>query len=101
MLELKDSNFIKYSLPAEIIVSLPLAAIVKSEKPNDESRPIASTPSLKSARVSASLILEPPSPERITITSEPVPLTRVSAPVPPSKVLSPADAYKASSPEPP
>ena len=35
--------------------------------------PIRSVPSVKSVIVSASLILEPPSPERITIVSEPLP----------------------------
>ena len=74
LLELVESNFIKYSLPEEITVALPLVLIDSSSKPKDESRPIASTPSLKSVRVSASEILEPPSPERITIVSEPPPL---------------------------
>ena len=74
LLELVESNFIKYSLPEEITVALPLVLIDRSSKPKDVSRPIASTPSLKSVRVSASEILEPPSPERITITSSPAPL---------------------------
>ena len=83
-----------------ITVSLSICIIVRSSKVI-VSNPIESVPSVKSETVSASVIVEPPSPERITIVSEPAPLIIVSAPVPPSRVLSPALPFKVSLPEPP
>ena len=44
----------------------------------------------KSVIVSAPLILDPPSPVRITKVSIPSPPVRVSAPAPPSKVSTPS-----------
>ena len=58
--------------PSLITVSLPTCAIVRAPKVI-VSNPIESVPSVKSATVSPALSVEPPSPERITIVSEPLP----------------------------
>ena len=72
------------SLPFFIKVSLPLATMVKPDELRDESKPIASVPSVKSVSVSL------PEDDVITITSLPDPDVIVSSPAPPSKVSSPS-----------
>ena len=59
--------------PSLITVSLPTWAIVRAPKVI-VSNPIESVPSVKSETISPALWVEPPSPERITIVSEPLPL---------------------------
>ena len=66
-----------------------------------ESNPTRSVPSAKSVIVSASLVLDPPSPERVIKVSIPLPPVRVSAPVPPSNLSSPSFPTSVSFPEPP
>ena len=76
-------NVSKISLPFLITVSLPLAAITKLDEVIDESKPIASVPSVKSLNVSES------DDEVIIMTSLPEPEIIVSFPAPPSIVSSP------------
>ena len=65
-------------------VSLPLAVIVKLDEVIDESKPIASVPSVKSFSVSES------DDEVIIMTSLPEPEIIVSFPAPPLRVSSPS-----------
>ena len=60
-----------------------------------------SLPSVKSVMVSASASVDPPSPARSTIVSEPLPVAIVSAPVPPSIESSPYHPMRISFPAPP
>ena len=82
--ELMPVRVSKRSEPFLITVSLPLASITKLEGSIEESKPIASVPSVKSVKVSES------DEEVITMTSFPDPETIVSFPAPPSKVSSPS-----------
>ena len=64
-------------------------SIVRSEYCRLPSNPKISNPSVKSVIISATDKVFPPSPERKTIVSEPLPVVRLSAPVPPSSVSFP------------
>ena len=75
---------IKVSLPFLISVSLPLATMLRLDEVIEESKPMASVPSVKSVKVSL------PDVEVITMTSLPEPEMMVSAPTPPSRVSSPS-----------
>ena len=77
-------NVSKILLPFLMIVSLPLAMIVKLDDVIDESKPIASVPSVKSVSVSES------DDEVIIMISLPEPETIVSAPLPPLRISSPS-----------
>ena len=82
--ELIPARVSKTSEPFLITVSLPLASITKFDEVIEESKPIASVPSVKSVKVSES------EDDVITMTSFPDPETIVSLPAPPFKVSSPS-----------
>ena len=82
--ELIPDKVNRRSEPFLITVSLPLASITKFDEVIEESKPMASVPSVKSVKVSES------EDDVITMTSFPDPETIVSLPAPPSKVSSPS-----------